>query len=262
MAYSAFDLSGKTVVITGGNGGIGLGMARALVDSGANVVLWGRNSSKNEQAVSELQAREKGIQNSGEVISQVVDVADQTAVHQAMNEAANHFGGIDSVIANAGIGSASTSFFDITDEDYRKVMAVNLDGVFYTLRAAAKHMVDQNRGGSMMVVSSLGATEGMPSKQHYAATKGAVISMMNACAVEFARNQIRCNAILPGFVDTELTSGYLHSEVHSEKVLKRVPLRRWGRPDDYGGIAVYLASDASKYQTGSTTIIDGGFSVF
>lgn len=255
--YKLFDLSGKKIIVTGGNGGIGLGMAKALVQAGADVSIWGRNQQKNQAAVASL----KGC--GGRVFSQIVDVADQATVEAAMADALDLLGGIDSVFANAGLSIENTSFLDISDEDYRKVMSVNLDGVVFTLRSAIKRMIAQgNDGGSLVVVSSLGAIEGMAAQQHYSATKGAVISVMNSCAVEFARNNIRCNAILPGFIDTDMTSNYLHNEVFDRKVLSRVPARRWGKSEDFGGIAVYLASDASSYQTGSVSIIDGGYSIF
>lgn len=256
MTYAAFDLSDKKIVVTGGNAGIGLGMARALLSAGASVSIWGRSNEKNAAAVAELQ------QGGGTVIAQRVDVSDQQAVEAAMAEVMERLGGLDAVFANAGLSTYGHSFLDIGEEDYRKVLAVNLDGVVYSLRSAIKQMIPQGRGGSLVIISSLGATQGMPGQQHYASSKGGVISVMNSCAVEFARNNIRCNAILPGFVNTDLTASYLHSDVMNEKVLKRVPLRRWGEPDDFGGIAVYLASDASCYQTGSVTTIDGGFSVF
>lgn len=256
MGYTAFDLSTKKIVVTGGNAGIGLGMARALVQAGASVSIWGRRSDKNAAAIADLTS------GGGTAISQLVDVSDQQAVEDAMADAVEQLGGLDAVFANAGSSTDAQSFLDISDEDYRKVLGVNLDGVVYSLRSAIKQMIPRGCGGSLVIVSSLGATQGMPAQQHYAASKGGVISVMNSCAVEFARNNIRCNAILPGFIDTDLTSGYLHSDVMSEKVLKRVPLRRWGQSEDFGGIAVYLASDASSYQTGSVTTIDGGFSVF
>lgn len=255
MAYQPFNLSGKKVVITGGNGGIGFGMASALVDAGADVCLWGRNPEKNKAAVASLENR------GTRIFSQVVDIADKSAVAAAMSEAEEKLGGIDSVFANAGIGTASKSFLTIDEDEYRNVLAINLDGVVYTLQAAANQMKKQNTGGSLVVISSLGAMQGMVGQQHYAASKGAVISVMKSCAVEFARDKIRCNAILPGFVESGMTA-YLKQEAYAQKVLPRVPARRWGTPEDFGGIAVYFASDASRYQTGSETIIDGGFSVF
>jgi NAD(P)-dependent dehydrogenase (short-subunit alcohol dehydrogenase family) len=139
---------------------------------------------------------------------------------------------------------------------------VNLDGAFFTLRAAARHMVDGGHGGALVVTSSLAAISGQPRGEHYAATKGGVIAMMRALAVELARHGVRANAILPGWIDTPMTERTLRWDRFVDKVLPRVPVRRWGGPADFGAIAVYLASDASAYHTGDTFVIDGGYSVF
>ena len=151
---------------------------------------------------------------------------------------------------------------ELTTEDWRRVLSVNLDGAFFTLRAAARHMVGRPGGGSLAVTSSLAAVSGQPRGEHYAASKGGVISMMKALAVELARHGVRANAIVPGWIDTPMTERTLRWDKFVEKVLPRVPLRRWGTGDDFAGIAVYLASDASQYHTGDTFIIDGGYAVF
>jgi NAD(P)-dependent dehydrogenase (short-subunit alcohol dehydrogenase family) len=175
-------------------------------------------------------------------------------------------GRLDSVFANAGIGSGAKSFLDITAEQYRKVLAVNEDGVFFTLREAARHMRDRAQkgdpGGSLVGVASLAAIEGAARNQHYAATKGAVISMIRGIAVEFGRDGVRANAILPGWIATDMTAMAQSAPAFAEKVIPRVPARRWGTPADFGGIAVYLASDASSFHSGDTLIVDGGYAVF
>ena len=150
----------------------------------------------------------------------------------------------------------------MTTEEWRRVLRVNLDGVFFTLRGAARHMVERGGGGSLAVTASLAAIEGAPRGEHYAATKGAVISMVKGLAVELARHDIRANAIVPGWIDTPMTEGALTQEVMQERVLRRIPIRRWGTRADFGGIAVYLASDASAYHTGDTFVIDGGYAIF
>jgi len=260
MAYKPFDLAGKVALITGGNGGIGLGMAEALAQSGAAVVIWGTNEAKNKLAETALKA------HGGKVFVQKVDVASEDQVVEAMKAAVRHMGRIDTVIANAGIGSPARSFLDITSEQYRKVLAVNEDGVFFTLREAARHMRERaangDPGGSLVGVASLAAIEGAARNQHYAATKGAVISMLRAIAVEFGRDGVRANAVLPGWIATDMTVGAQASPAFSEKVIPRVPARRWGQPADFGGIAVYLASDASAYHSGDTFVIDGGYAIF
>lgn len=260
MAYKPFDLAGKVALVTGGNGGIGLGMAEALAQSGAGVVIWGTNEAKNKLAETALKA------HGGKVFVQKVDVANEAQVVEAMKAAVKQMGRIDTVIANAGIGSPARSFLDITSEQYRKVLSVNEDGVFFTLREAARHMRERaangDPGGSLVGVASLAAIEGAARNQHYAATKGAVISMMRAIAVEFARDGVRANAVLPGWIATDMTAGAQASPAFSEKVIPRVPARRWGQPADFGGIAVYLASDASAYHSGDTFVIDGGYAIF
>ena len=143
---------------------------------------------------------------------------------------------------------------------------MNLDGVFFTCREACKHMVaranEGDKGGSIMVTASLAAIEGAARNEAYAATKGGVISMMKSIAVEHARYGVRANAILPGWIATDMTLGAQNNATFVEKVVPRIPARRWGEPDDFGGIAVYLASDASTYHSGDTFVIDGAYSIF
>jgi NAD(P)-dependent dehydrogenase (short-subunit alcohol dehydrogenase family) len=147
-------------------------------------------------------------------------------------------------------------------EEWRRVLKVNLDGAFFTFRAAARHMVERAGGGVLVGTASLAAIEGAARSEHYAATKGGLISMIRALAVEFARNGIRANAVLPGWIDTAMTEKALNWDKFRDKVLPRVPMRRWGKPEDFGAIAVYLVSDASSYHTGDTFLIDGGYSLF
>jgi NAD(P)-dependent dehydrogenase (short-subunit alcohol dehydrogenase family) len=258
MAYKAFDLTGKVATVTGGNSGIGLGMADALAQSGAAVCIWGTNQGRNAAAAEKLRAH--GVK----VLALQCDVGDESAVEAAFEQTVAHFGRVDAFFANAGvIGSSEVkSFVDMSADEWRRVMRVNLDGAFYTLRAAARHMIASGRGGSLVVTSSLAAISGPPRKQHYAASKGGVISMMQALAVELARHKVRANAIQPGWIDTPMTDATLHWDKFADKVLPRVPLRRWGAPEDFGGIAVYLASDASAYHTGDTFLIDGGYTKF
>jgi NAD(P)-dependent dehydrogenase (short-subunit alcohol dehydrogenase family) len=260
MAYKPFDLTGKVSLITGGNRGIGLGMAEALAASGSDVVIWGSNAERNAEAEGKLMAH--GVR----VKAQVVDVADEQAVVEGMREAVAAMGRIDTVIANAGIGRGSPSFVEMTTETYRKVLSVNQDGVFWTFREACRHMVERanagDPGGSIVGIASLAAIEGAGRNEAYAATKGAVISMMKSVAVEHARYGIRANAILPGWIATDMTAGAQGNDTFTTKVISRVPARRWGEPADFGGVAVYLASDASSYHSGDTFVIDGGYAIF
>lgn len=261
MPYAPFDLSGKTALVTGGNRGIGLGMAQALAASGANLAVWGRGADANAEAVSNLSAL-----GNGTAKAWTVDVSDESAVIEAMADVENHFGRIDSCFANAGIGLASPSFEEMSTDTWRTIMSVNMEGAFWTLREASKSMIKRAKagdpGGSLVGISSLSAIEGAARNQAYAATKGGLISMIKGIAVEHARYGIRANSILPGWIATEMTDAAQGSDVFTTKVIARVPARRWGEPEDFGGMAVYLASDASKYHSGDTLVIDGGFAIF
>jgi NAD(P)-dependent dehydrogenase (short-subunit alcohol dehydrogenase family) len=260
MVYAPFNLSGKVALVTGGNSGIGLGMAEAMAQAGADIVIWGTNPAKNQDAEAKL------LQHGVRVLAQRIDVSDEAAVVGGMAEAIAAMGRVDTVVANAGIGGGAPSFSEMSHDLWRRVLSVNLDGVFFTCREACKHMVARagagDPGGSIMVTSSLSAISGAPRNQAYASAKGAIITMIKGIAVEHARYGVRANAILPGWIATEMTQGAQGSEVFTSRVIGRVPSRRWGEPEDFGGIAVYLASDASRYHSGDSMIIDGGYHVF
>jgi NAD(P)-dependent dehydrogenase (short-subunit alcohol dehydrogenase family) len=260
MAYKPFDLTGKVALVTGGNSGIGLGMADAMAQAGAAIVIWGTNAEKNAAADAQLKAH--GVK----VLTQKVDVADEAQVTAGMAEAIATMGRVDTVIANAGVGGGAKSFAEFSTETYRRVLSVNLDGVFFTFREACKHMVERagagDPGGSLVVTSSLSAIDGAARNEAYASTKGAVISMIRAIAVEHARYGVRANAILPGWIATDMTAGAQGNDKFNDAVIKRVPFRRWGEPEDFGGMAVYLASDASSFHTGDSFLIDGGYAIF
>jgi NAD(P)-dependent dehydrogenase (short-subunit alcohol dehydrogenase family) len=260
VAYEPFDLAGKVALVTGGNGGIGFGMVEALAQAGADVVIWGSNPKKNADAEERL--KPTGVR----VLTQAVDVADENAVASGMVEAVARMGRVDTVIANAGISGAAKSFAEFPTETYRKVLSVNLDGVFFTFREACKHMIERagqgDPGGSLVAISSLSALEGAVRNQAYAATKGALIPMIRATAVEYARYGLRANVILPGWIATDMTAGVQDNDKFNDAVIKRVPMRRWGQPADFGGMAVYFASDASAFHTGDSILIDGGYAIF
>jgi hypothetical protein len=254
---SMFDLTGKTALITGGNSGIGLAMATALAQSGADVCIWGRNENKNKDAEEKLKAI------NSKAVAMQVDVSDEAGTEKAFADTLEIFGRVDAFFANAGTGGKNVrSFMEMSTDEWRRVLSVNLDGAFFGLRAAARHMVERGGGGVIVGTSSLAAISGQARGQHYAASKGALVSMIKALAVELARYGIRAHAILPGWIVTEMTENTIHDEKFISKVMSRVPVRRWGEPADFGGLAVYLASDASAYHTGDTFVIDGGYAVF
>jgi hypothetical protein len=257
--YAPFDLAGRCAVITGGNGGIGHGMARALLASGASVAIWGSNPGKTQRARDTL-AAECG--DAARVHAFVCDVSDESQVERAFAESVAALGKVDACFANAGVSSKGTLLTDMSLDEFRRVQRVNVEGVFLTFRAAARHMAQRGEGGSLVATASTAAVEGAARNSHYGASKGAVTSMVRALAVELARHRIRVNSILPGWIVTDMTERSVGNPKFADAVLPRIPARRWGEIDDFGGIAVYLASDASGYATGEQFLIDGGYTKF
>ncbi len=261
MPHPAFDLTGKVALVTGGNGGIGLGMAEGLAQAGADIAIWGTNAGKNEAAIAQPAA------HGTKVAAFHCDVGDEAATDTAFAATLERFGRVDGCFANAGIGGRGTpSFGEMSLDEWRRVMRINLDGVFLTLRAAARHMVARSTqadpGGVLVATSSMAAVMGAARNEHYGASKGAVLSMVRALAVEYARHGIRAHSILPGWVETEMTADAFASERFTGNVKPRIPMRRWGKPADFGGIAVYAMSDASSWHTGGDFLIDGGYTIF
>ena len=257
MTYKPFDLTGKAALVTGGNSGIGLGLAMAIAQAGADVAIWGTNAKKNEAARARL------AETGRKVLALQCDVGDEKAVDAAMGETLAALGRVDGCFANAGVsGRGTASFMEMTSEEWHRVLRVNLDGAFYTLRAASRHMAARGGGGVLVGTASLAAIEGAARSEHYAATKGGMISMMRGLAVELARHRIRAHSILPGWIETDMTATAVANEKFRNNVLPRIPARRWGTGDDFGGIGVYLMSDAASYHTGDTFVIDGGYSLF
>lgn len=255
--YKPFDLSGRTAVVTGGNGGIGYGMASALLCAGADVAIWGSNEGKTREARERLAA-----ETGGRVEAFVCDVGDEAQVERAFADSVAALGKVDACFANAGVSARPTPLLQMSYEEFRRVMRVNVDGVFFTFRAAARHMSERGEGGALVATASTAAIEGAARNSHYGASKGAVTSYVRALSVELARYRIRVNSILPGWIVTDMTARATSDEKFVGAVLPRIPARRWGSIDDFGGIAVYLMSDASAYHTGEQFVIDGGYTKF
>jgi NAD(P)-dependent dehydrogenase (short-subunit alcohol dehydrogenase family) len=170
---------------------------------------------------------------------------------------------VDGCFANAGVsGKGGTGFADMSTEEWHWVTRINLDGAFFTLREAARHMLARGGGGVLVGTSSMGALFGGARSEHYTATKAALIAITNGLAVEYARNDIRAHSILPGWIKTDMTTRLTTNDKFAGNVLPRIPMRRWGQGADFAGIAVYLMSDASAWHTGGSFLIDGGYSLF
>lgn len=250
------DLSGKVYVVTGGNGGIGLGMAEGIVMSGGAVSVWGRNEEKNADAVNTLEAL------GGRASAFVCDVSDEDQVNASMAATIEAHGRIDGLFANAGRGGTGTPFLDVTLEEWRSVMAVNLDGVFLTLQAAARQLVEQDEGGSLVAVSSTSAIHGAAGNEAYGTAKTALNGLVRALAVALARHGIRVNSLLPGWTITELASKGYESDVFRAATIKRTPVRRWADPSEFREVGAFLADPSQTYHTGQEICVDGGYTIF
>ncbi len=255
-----FDLTGRCAVVTGGGTGIGLAMAKGLASAGAAVSLWGRSEERLRPGAEAIAAA------GGTAHVQRVDVSDEEQVREAFRVAVDLLGGVDVVVVNAEVAPPLAPLVDTSTETYRSTMATNLDGAFWTIREGARVMVDRARpersGGSIIGIASLAAVEGAGRNHAYGAAKAGLTALVRSSAVELARHGIRVNAVLPGWIATDMTARAQKSTGFADRVLPRVPAGRWGRPDDFSGVAVYLASDASSYQTGTTLVVDGGYSIF
>ena len=250
-----FDLAGTTAVVTGGNSGIGLAAATALCEAGARVSIWGSNGVKTKDTAEELGAL------GYDVLPLTVDVAEEADVNAAFDSVATDLGAIGVVVACAGVAGAYQRFTELDTPEWHRVMGVNADGVFYTLRAGARQMLQAEAGGSLIAVSSMMAKLGQARTQPYAASKASIGGLVRSAAAELGPHGIRVNAVLPGYVETPLASEALNHAPFADAALPRTPLGRWGRPADIAGIIVYLASSASRWHTGTEIVVDGGYSI-
>jgi NAD(P)-dependent dehydrogenase (short-subunit alcohol dehydrogenase family) len=259
MAFRPFDLTGKVALVTGGNGGLGLGMAEGLAQAGADLVIWGTNERKNAEAAARLEASGR------RVLAQRIDVTREGEVVEGMARAIAAMGRIDTAIANAGIVGDIKPMVSYSEADFHRVLAVNLDGAFFTLREACRHMVARakagDQGGSLIGISSIGALQGAGRTPAYGASKGALLSLIRSIAVEHARYGIRANCVHPGWALTDISAEAMKDPKYASLV-NRIPVRRFGKAQDFAGIAVYLASDASAFHTGDRIVLDGGYTIF
>ena len=250
------DLSEKVFVITGGNGGIGLGLAEGIAEAGGAVAIWARNEEKNTDAVRALQ------DIGGEAKSYICDVSNEEDVIRTLASTVKDFGRVDGLIANAGRGGTGTPFVDTSLEEWRKVMAVNLDGVFLCLREASRQLISQGSGGSLVAVSSTSAIHGAAGNEAYGTAKTAVTGLVRALAVSLARFQIRVNCLLPGWTVTELASPAFENDHFREVTTKRTPARRWADPKEFRQVGAFLADPSQTFHTGQQVCVDGGYTIF
>jgi 2-deoxy-D-gluconate 3-dehydrogenase len=247
----AFRLDGRTAVVTGAGRGLGLAAARALAEAGADLALTGRDLARLEKASQEI-AEETGRQ----VLPIQLDVTDVVAVDMAMERISEAIGPPNILVNNAGI-ERQGMLADMEAEDWEAVIATNLSSVFSCSRAFLRHVAEGP--GSIINVASIGAAAGVPGQAAYCASKGGVVSATRALAVELARREVRVNAIAPGYFATDMPAKVTSDPKLKEKLLRRVPLRRLGKPVEIGPLVVYLASAASGFMTGSVLYIDGGY---
>jgi NAD(P)-dependent dehydrogenase (short-subunit alcohol dehydrogenase family) len=249
------NLDGHTVVVTGGNSGLGLGMAHGVGRAGANVVIWSRTTSRNEKAVAELQ--EAGINAS----AIACDTSDEVGVSGAMAETLARNGKVDCLIANAGIAAASP-YVDTTLEEWRRILRTNLDGTFLCTREVARHFIDRDAGGAMIVVSSMITRYGAPTQAAYTTSKNGLVGLGRTLAVELAPHGVRVNILIPGWTATAMNEHLQHDEKFMRATTSRTPVRRWGQPNEFHEVAAFLADPALTFHTGNEVVVDGGYTIY
>lgn len=254
MAKGPFDLAGKVAIVTGGNGGIGLGMAEGLARAGAAVVVAGRNAAKSKAAVEKL------TKAGGKAVAIAADVTDEAQCKRLVAETVKRLGRVDILINNAGTNIRKRPE-EYAFAEWQEVMRTNLDSAFLMSQAVYPHMKKAGRG-KIVCIGSMTTIFGAPFVAPYSASKGGIVQMARSLATAWAKDNIQVNSVLPGFIDTDLTR-QARKDIPgiSDRVVARTPAGRWGVPEDLAGVAVFLAAPASDFVTGAAIPVDGGFSV-
>jgi NAD(P)-dependent dehydrogenase (short-subunit alcohol dehydrogenase family) len=254
MSRQIFDLEGHVAVITGGNAGLGLAMAKGLVKAGASIAIWGRNAAKNADAVASLKAL------GGKAAAFECDVTDDASSKAAFVATLAHFGSIDSFFANAGGSGVRGAFHKLSRADWQSTTDLNVQSVITSFQLAITHWLEHKKPGKLIVTSSIAGMMGIPHGTGYSATKAAVAGLIRGLAIEYARAGIQANAILPGFIETEMSMDT--PQQFQDGAKRRAASGEIGKLEDMEGIAVYLASKESRFLTGQCIVLDGGHTIF
>jgi 2-dehydro-3-deoxy-D-gluconate 5-dehydrogenase len=253
---TSFDLTGRVAVVTGGNGGIGRAIALGLADAGAAVAVLGRNNEKNERVVSELRA--KGAPS----VAVVIDLTHRADLEPALNRVESELGSIDILVNNAGNVSLSGGVLNEKPDDWDNVIETQLNAVFLLSKLVAGSMLNRKRG-KIINVGSMYSFFGSSLIPSYSAAKGAIVQLTKSMAIELAPHNIQVNAIAPGWIETDMTAPVRTEpmKLMNDEILTRTPAGRWGQPEEVAGAAVFLASPASDFVTGTTIRVDGGYAI-
>jgi len=262
MAKGLFDCTGKVTLVTGGNGGIGLGFAMGCAKMGGDIAIWARNAEKNAAAKTELLAA-----GAGRVETYIVDVGSEEAIVAGYEQLMKDFGRLDCVFANSGASPRFNSVFEMSTEHWHDFQSVALHGAFFTLREGARLMKARAEagepGGSLVACGSLSLFQGLPGKMEYAASKAGVAAVIRCLAAEMGEFNIRANIVAPGLIITPMMGDPEGAGVKYLEGLygPQTPMKRTGYPDDFEGIGAFLCSDASSFITGETITVDGGYMI-
>jgi NAD(P)-dependent dehydrogenase (short-subunit alcohol dehydrogenase family) len=250
------DLRGRVVVVTGGNSGIGLGMAEGCAKAGADIAVWSRRADRNAEACERL--AKHGVRARG----YVCDVGEESDIVAATQATLKDLGKIDACVASAGAPGYQKLISEVTLEDWRRVTRVSFDGLFLTFREVARHMIERGQGGALVAVSSTSAIHGAQRNHAYASSKTGVLGLVRALAVELGRNNIRVNAILPGWTITEMAQAGYDNERFRTVITGRTPVKRWAEPSEFEAVGAYLCDPTLSFHTGDQLVVDGGYTIF